>query len=104
MRHDQRLANRARPPSCEFEDLARMDCQSLATLFSTIDDEVATLALAGAPLNLVGHVLARLSPHRAGSLRRMTQCLGPTRLTDIDEAQRRISERATQLAEHSRID
>jgi len=103
-RHDWRLAGHLRPQTCEFADLERMDQDMLAVLLSEVDPEVTLLALAAAPLGLVNRVLGQLSPQDAKRLRRTIECLGPTRLADIDEAQRRIAERALQLALDGRIE
>ena len=103
-RHDRRLAGHLRPQTCEFADLERMDQDMLAVLLSEVDPEVTLLALAAAPLGLVDRVLGQLSPQDAKRLRRTIECLGPTRLADIDEAQRRIAERALQLALDGRIE
>ncbi len=102
-RHDRRLAGRLRPRTCEFADLQRMDHDTLATLLSEVDPDLTLLALAAAPLELVDRVLAQFSPQVAKEVRRTIESLGPTRLADIDEAQRRITERARQLSLDGRI-
>ena len=103
-RHDRPLAGRLRPPNCEFADLQRMDHDMLGTLLAEVDADVTLLAMAAAPLGLVDSVLRQFSPQDAKQLRRSIECLGPTRLADIDEAQRRITERARQLALDGRIE
>ncbi|HUY31688.1 MAG TPA: FliG C-terminal domain-containing protein [Pirellulales bacterium] len=103
-RHDWRLADRLRPATCAFADLERMDPETLATLLSELDPDVTLLALAAAPLGLVDRVLGQFSPQEAAQVRRTIERLGPTRLADIDEAQRRIAERARQLALDGRIE
>jgi flagellar motor switch protein FliG len=102
--HDRRLAGRLRPQTCEFADLEQMDHDALATLLSAADRDVMLLALAGASLVLVDRVLGQLLPHEAKQLRHSIERLGPMRLADIDEAQRRLAERATQLALEGRIE
>jgi flagellar motor switch protein FliG len=103
-RNDQNLVACLRPPSCDFEDLARIGHDALSTLLSTLDLELTLLALAGAPLDLVERVLELLDPKEAKRLRQSIECLGPVRLADIDEAQRQIAERARQLALEGRIE
>jgi flagellar motor switch protein FliG len=103
-RHDRTLAARLRPHSCKFADLAQFDGDALAVLLSTVDRNVTVLAMAGAPLTVVGRVLEGLDPEEAKRLRQSIEHLGPVRLSDIDEAQRRIADQARQLALEGRIE
>jgi flagellar motor switch protein FliG len=103
-RHERTLAARLRPHSCEFADLAQFDGDALAVLLSTVDPDVTVLALAGAPLTVVDRVLEGLAPEEGKRLRKSIERLGPVRLSDIDEAQRRIADQARQLAMERRIE
>jgi len=96
-RHEPELAAKlgARPPS--FPDLLRLDDAALARAFDTVGPEVAVLALAGAPLQLVERIAAMFPAREAKAMRRAMEQLGPTRLSDVEEAQRQVVEAAEAL-------
>ena len=62
------------------------------------------LALAGAPQALVARILGQLPPKAAKQLRRSLDHLGPTRLSDVEEAQQHLAQLALQLEIEGRID
>ena len=96
-RHEPELAAQlgARPPS--FPDLLRLDDAALARAFDAVGPEVAVLALAGAPLQLVERIAAMFPARDAKAMRRAMEQLGPTRLSDVEEAQRQVVEAAEEL-------
>ncbi|HUY91736.1 MAG TPA: FliG C-terminal domain-containing protein [Pirellulales bacterium] len=99
-RHDRPLAGKLRPqpPAFDFDDLERLDDAALSRVFAAADTELTTLALAGASAALVERLLAPLSPVERRQFNRLTENLGPLRLSDVEEAQRQIAELARQLA------
>ncbi len=62
------------------------------------------LALVGAPAAWTERVLAFLAPSEAGAVRERLSRLGPIRLSDVEEARRRIAELAQRLAMQGRIE
>ena len=85
-------------PPLEFSALANLDNHSLAKVLGAVDPETAILALTGADRHLVDRILAQLPPAHAKTFNRRMERLGPTRLSDVDQAQRRLAHIAAQLA------
>ena len=103
-RHDRDLASRLGGPRFEFTDLEKVDDEALATIFAAAEPEAATLALVGASPNLIGRILGFLPEAEAKGIRRQLDNMGPTPLSDLEEARRRIAERATELAAEGTIE
>lgn len=114
--HDRQLANRlapasqrptfaqvAAPSTMTFADVADLDDASLALVLRTAASEVVLLALAGAPAHFVERVTRRLPPREARMLRHSLDHMGPTRLSDMEEAQRQLADIASQLEETGQL-
>jgi flagellar motor switch protein FliG len=85
----------ARPqclPHFPFDDLIRLDNRDLAAVLSEVDSNVLVLALAGSTDALVDRVCGQMSARTARSFRRLLRKLGPTRLSDVELAQRAVAE------------
>jgi flagellar motor switch protein FliG len=95
--HDRGLAERLQPERMHFDDLARLPDREWVELVLAADAEVATLALAGAPLELVERLLASLPPSAAKRLRHALAHLGPTRLSDVEHAQHELARLADRM-------
>jgi flagellar motor switch protein FliG len=87
----------------EFDDLVGLDDDALARVLRAADPQVALLALSGASQELVDRILRRLPLREARMLRRQIEQLGPTRLRDIETAQRQLADLTSQLAEEGLI-
>ncbi|HOA50893.1 MAG TPA: FliG C-terminal domain-containing protein, partial [Thermogutta sp.] len=87
----------------DFNQFIRLDESALATIFEKADDELVVLSLWGAPLGLVEKVLQQFPTWRAEAIRRELADLGPVRLSDVEEARRRLAEYASKLAACRRI-
>jgi flagellar motor switch protein FliG len=74
-----------------FDDLIHMDARTLAAVLREINVEVLVLALAGSHEKLMHRVCDQVPKRVARTLRRQLRQLGPTRLSDIEEAQRAVS-------------
>ena len=96
--HDVQLAGRLGPARVQFDDLVDLDGATLAQIFAAADPEEMVLALVGAPPPLVERILARLPHQQADNLRHQLEHIGPTRLSDVEEARRRVAETARKLA------
>jgi len=101
--HDQRLAERLGPPPVEFGDLALLDEAGLRLLLAHVESEVLSTALIGAPPRLAGRMMGVLAPDEAAEIRRQMDAPGPIKLSDLEEARRRIAERAWCLAVQGRL-
>jgi len=98
--HDRQLAKRLAPsprPELNFTDVARLDDEALTAVLHSANAEVMILALAGASSELVERVLARLPPHEARTLSYALAHLGPTALSDMEQAQQELAKLATQM-------
>ena len=101
--HDRGLAERLGPPPVQFGDLALLDEAGLRLLLAHVESEVLSTALIGAPPRLAGRMLGALAPDEAAEIRRQMDAPGPIKLSDLEEARRRIAERAWCLAAQGRL-
>jgi len=101
--HDVELAERLGPEPLEFEELVRLDVGSLAAVLNAADRQLLILALVGAEPQTMEYFLARIPEMEAGWIRRELEQLGPTRLSDVNEARRRIAQLARRMAIQGRI-
>lgn len=99
---DGELAADAAPP-IDFNDLIALDDVALAKVFRAADPQITLLALTGASRQLVDRILGRLPIREAKALRRQMEQLGPTRLSDMERAQRQLAELAGQMADQGEI-
>jgi flagellar motor switch protein FliG len=88
------------PKPIDFDDLTQLDNRALARLLQAADPNVLTLALAGSREEFVDRICDQMPKRMAKSFRRELRRLGPTRLSDVEAAQRSIAQLAAgQLAE-----
>jgi flagellar motor switch protein FliG len=90
-------------PPIDFNDLIVLDDVALAKVFRAADPQVTLLALTGASRQLVDRILGRLPIREAKTIRRQMEQLGPTRLSDMERAQRQLAELAGQMADQGEI-
>jgi len=116
--HEPELAARFAPPQAEtstalpalaaprmsFDDLAQLSELTLARIFAECDSEVLLLALAGAHPSFARRMLEQLPAREARLLRRRLERLGPTRLSDVEEAQSEVVTVAQRLHALGRIE
>ncbi|MDZ7619334.1 MAG: FliG C-terminal domain-containing protein [Patescibacteria group bacterium] len=88
----------------EFSALEQLNAASLAAVFHEAGRQLAGTALLGAPAALVNRVLRVLPRIESKSLRRQLDEPGPIRLSDVEEARRRVARIATELARDGRIE
>jgi flagellar motor switch protein FliG len=84
-----------------FGELIDFADEDLLMLLQAVPQEVVTLGLAGADERLVERILSVLPRKDARRLRRGIHLQAPTRLTDIEHAQRRIETIATKIREEA---
>ena len=101
--YDADLAAHLGPRRLDFDDLEQFDDASLATLLKAADPQVAILALAGARGGLVDRVVRNLPPREAKILRRSLDHLGPTRISDVEQAQESLARLADKLEAEGRV-
>jgi flagellar motor switch protein FliG len=104
--HAPDLAAQLSPPvamrEMTFEDIFRLGDFALAQVLSDVEADLLTLALAGAAPSLVQRVLDQLPRREAKLLRQALQHLGPTRLSDVEQAQRELVAAALRHQQHSK--
>jgi len=89
-----------RLPRVDFDDLADLDSRTLSAVLRQVDANVLALALAGSREELVDRICEQMPKRTAREFRRQLRRLGPTRLSDVEGAQRAVARAAAlQLAE-----
>ncbi len=84
----------------EFERLLQLSASQLAEVLTLSDSRTVLLALAGASPAFMKRFYAMMPKHDARMLEGRISQIGPTRLRDIDEAQRQVAELAARLFSH----
>jgi len=110
-RHDGSLAKKLdaaphvpRTPhaaALRFSDLSALNDGALMTVIGKAAPEVVVLALVGAEASLAERVASRLPNRQRKALSLAMAHLGPTRLSDIEEAQQVLAAIATELTLHA---
>ncbi len=104
-RHDRRLAEKLEAPAApplSFADLECMDSASLAVVLHHAERELLVLALAGAGPEFCERAQSLLGG-QGMAIRQALRHLGPTRLSDVEEAQRQLAELARYLEQRGEI-
>ena len=102
--HDRPLMERLTPDRLEFADLMELDDRTLATTIAAADPEIVLLALVGAPPEWLDRFLAHIPEAEVKAIRFRLDHFGPVRLSDVDEARRRLADLANRLALEGRIE
>jgi flagellar motor switch protein FliG len=103
-RHDPVLMERLGPGQIDFVELMTLDDHTLATTIAAADPEIVLLALVGAPPEWLDRLLAHVPQQEVKRIRYRLDHFGPVRLSDVDEARRRLAELANRLALEGRIE
>jgi flagellar motor switch protein FliG len=86
-----------------FDNLVMSDDKSLQTLLRSVDTEDLVLALKGADEPLRDKLFTCMSSRAAANLQDEMEALGPVRLTEVQEAQKRIINVARRLSDEGSI-
>ena len=86
-----------------FDNLAGCDDKSLQTLIRSVDTEDLVLALKGAEENLQEKMFSCMSSRAAANIADEMEALGPVRLAEVQDAQKRIINRARALSDEGTI-
>jgi flagellar motor switch protein FliG len=86
-----------------FDNLVMSDDKSLQTLLRSVDTEDLVLALKGADEPLRDKLFSCMSSRAAANLQDEMEALGPVRLTEVQEAQKRIINVARRLSDEGSI-
>jgi flagellar motor switch protein FliG len=99
-RHDRPLSNTTTPspqPALSFAQLEHLNSASLTVVLHHAQAELLVLALAGAGPEFAARVFDMFPAEEAAALRDALRNLGPTRLSDVEQAQQELAELAQQL-------
>ncbi|HEX4148314.1 MAG TPA: FliG C-terminal domain-containing protein [Pirellulales bacterium] len=102
--HDRELAARLVDREFRFSELEQLSGEALAVVMDAAGAQLAVLALAGALPALHQRMLAAVPAETAAQLTAALEGLGPTRLSDVEEAQHEMAQLARQLDAEGRID
>lgn len=100
---DRPLAGKLQTNRYSFADLIKFDDEPLMIVLRAADPELIVLALAGASVPLVERVSRQLPGEQSRALARALKHLGPTRLSDVEEAQQALADLASDLETEGRI-
>jgi flagellar motor switch protein FliG len=78
-------------PHFSFDDLIDFDARALAAVLREAHANVLALALAGSREELVDRICEQMPKRTAREFRRRLRRLGPTRLSDVEQAQRVVA-------------
>jgi flagellar motor switch protein FliG len=89
------LPPKSKPASTfHFDDLLRLDDVALQQVLRGVDTNVLLLALVGSTDELIRRITALMPRRAAKAFRRQLTRLGPTRLSDVEQAQQSIAQAA----------
>jgi flagellar motor switch protein FliG len=101
---DSKLASQVQQAMFTFDDLRRVDSKGMRELLREVASERLTLALKGAPQELLDVVFAGLSARAAELLRDELELLVKAKKSDVDAARKEIIETALRLEAEGRMD
>lgn len=103
-RRDRRLVGRLVDRELHFSDLEQVSNTVLAAIIEAAGMQLTMLALAGAGPTLHDRMLAAVPTDTAALLTGALEGMGPTRLSDVEEAQHEFVRLARQLEAEGRLD
>jgi flagellar motor switch protein FliG len=86
-----------------FDNLIMSDDKSMQIIIRSVDTEDLVLALKGAEESLSEKILSCMSTRAAANVQDEMEALGPVRLTEVQEAQKRIINVARRLSDEGSI-
>jgi flagellar motor switch protein FliG len=86
-----------RLPRLHIDDLARFDRSALTAVLRAVDSQVLVLALVGASEELTNRITDEMPAKVAKAFRKNLNCLGPTRLRDVEAAQVEVTSVAARI-------
>lgn len=86
-----------------FEDLAKLEPNSMSLLFKSLPSQVWVLALRGADKSVLDAITASMSQRAAQTLTEDIEVSGPQAVSKVEEARRQILDQALSLAEQEKI-
>jgi flagellar motor switch protein FliG len=97
------LAEQIRAMMFTFDDLYGVDDRGMQQIIQEVDQKQLVLALKGASGDIVTKIFNNMSERTASIVKQEIEFLGPVRLRDVEDAQRRIVAVARKLEESGDI-
>ena len=97
------LAQEVKSQMFVFEDIVLLDDRSIQRVLKNVDKKDLTLALKAADEEIKEKIFKNMSERAATLLKEDLEVLGPVRLREVEDAQRRIIEIIKQLEEEGEI-
>lgn len=100
---DLALADKIKDLMFVFEDISRLDDKSTQRLVTEVETRDLALALKAASDELKEQIFRCMSQRATGALQQEMEFLGPARLRDVEEAQRKIVAEVRRLEESGEV-
>lgn len=100
---DREAAERIKNLMFTFDDLGKIDSSSIQTLLREVDNNILALAIKGTSDKIRDYFLENMSKRAADLMRDDLENMGPVRLSDVDEAQSTMINKAKDLAAKGEI-
>ncbi len=100
---DPALADKIKDLMFVFEDINRLDDKSTQRLVTEVETKDLALGLKAASEDLKEQIFRCMSQRAVGALKQEMEFLGPARLRDVEEAQRKIVAEVRRLEEAGEI-
>jgi len=97
------LAERIKQLMFTFEDLVKLDNKSIQGLLKEISTEDLAIALKGASDTIKEKIFTNMSERAAAMLKEDLETMGPVRLSEVDQAQKKIALTAKKLEAEGKI-
>lgn len=101
---NEELADRIQEMMFVFDTLLNVDDRGIQALLREVSNELLVVALKGCDPAIRDKILNNMSKRAATLLREDMEAKGPTRLSEVEDAQKEILEVARRLAESGDID
>ena len=102
-KEDLELANTIKELMFTFEDIIKLDKNAIREVLKEVDKNVLMIALKGATDELKQKFLENMSQRAAEAFEEELQFLGPVKVKDVEEAQRKIVDEIQKMAELGKI-
>ena len=102
-KEDLELANVIKELMFTFEDIIKLDKNAIREVLKEVDKNVLMIALKGATDELKQKFLENMSQRAAEAFEEELQFLGPVKVKDVEEAQRKIVDEIQKMAELGKI-
>lgn len=100
---DPALADKIKDLMFVFEDISRLDDKSTQRLVTEVETKDLALGLKAASDDLKEQIFRCMSQRAVGALKQEMEFLGPARLRDVEEAQRKIVAEVRRLEEAGEV-